>query len=346
MIETRELTKIFGKTTAVDRLSIQVGAGSIFGIVGPNGAGKTTLMRMLATLLPPTSGDALVGGASIRRHAARVRRLVGYLPDASGVYPDMTVAEYMSFFAACYGVPASDRAALIGDLLTLVDLSHRRDEPMEKLSPGMRRRLGLARALVHDPHVLLLDDATAGLDPRARVELRELLKELRSMNKTIVLTSHILAELEDMCTHIAILERGRILVAGESAVIRARLRPHRIIAVRFFGNVEMAVNQARTGQGVVDAQLVPTHGQAMREESATGMSEFANGEDGMGTGMLHALKEMQIVFAGDYSDATELLRHLMRTGVQVVSFSEQADSLEKILTGLNGPAQPGPARTG
>jgi len=334
MIETRELTRVFGKKTAVDRLSIQVGAGSIFGVIGPNGAGKTTLIKMLATLLPPTSGDALVGGASIRRHAARVRRLVGYLPDVSGVYPDMTVAEYLTFFAACYGVPASDRAALTGDLLALVDLSHRRNEPIDKLTRGMRQRLGIARALVHDPQVLLLDDATAGLDPRARVELRELLKELRSMNKTIVVTSHILAELEDMCSHIAIMESGRILVAGESSAICARLRPHRIIVVKFFGNVEMAINHARTGPGVVDVRLAPSRSEGMRPAAA-------RREDEAAADALYALKEMQIVFGGDYGDATELLRHLMRAGVQVVSFSEQADSLEKILTGLNGPAQTG-----
>ncbi len=343
MIETRELTRVFGKTTAVDRLSIQIGAGSIFGIVGPNGAGKTTLIRMLAALLPPTSGDALVGGASIRRHTARVRRLVGYLPDVSGVYPDMTVAEYMTFFAACYGVPANDRAALTGDLLALVDLSHRRNEPVDKLSRGMRQRLGMARALVHDPQVLLLDDATASLDPRARVELRELLKELRSMNKTIVITSHILAELEDMCTHIGIMESGHILVAGESAAIRARLRPHRIIAVKFFGNIEMAINHARTGQGVVDVRLGSLPSEAVRDADRINTAHVADHEEAMDASALHALKEMQIVFAGNYSDATELLRHLMRTGVQVVSFSEQADSLEKILTGLNGPAQAGPA---
>lgn len=341
MIETRELTRVFGRATAVDRLSIRISAGSIFGIVGPTGAGKTTLLRMLATVLPPTSGDAFIGGASIRRNTPRVRRLVGYVPDVSGVYPDMTVAEYMTFFTACYGVPASDRGALTADLLALVDLSHRSNQPVEKLTPGMRRRLGLARALVHDPHVLLLDDAAAGLDPRARVELRELLKELRSMNKTIVVTSHILAELEDMCTHIAIMERGRILVAGESAVIRARLRPHRIIGVKFFGDIEMAINHARARPGVVDARPASSRSEGMRDASNIHTAEGANREDQMGADALHALKEMQIVFAGDYRDATRLLRHLIGAGVQVVSFSEQADSLEKILTDLSGPVQTG-----
>lgn len=338
MIETRELTRVFGRTTAVDRLSIRIDAGAIFGIVGPRGAGKTTLLRMLATLLPPSSGDALVGGASIRRHTPRVRRLVGYLPAVSGVYPDMSVAEYMAFFAACYGVPAGERPALIGDLLALVDLSHHRDTPVDKLSRGMRQRLGLARALAHDPQALLLDDAAAGLDPRARVELRELLRELGSMNKTIVLTSRILAEMEDLCTHIAIMDKGRILAAGERDAIRARLRPHRVIDVRFFGNVEMAVSQARAGPGVVDVRLVSPRGDTT---SAKDNPAPAEGED-----MLHALKEMQIVFAGHYAEATSLLRHLMRTGVQVVSFSEEADSLEKILAGLSEPPQAGPADAG
>ncbi len=336
MIETRELTRVFGKTTAVDRLSIQIEAGSIFGIVGPRGAGKTTLMRMLATLLPPSRGDALVGGASIRRRTVYVRRLVGYLPDVSGVYPDMTVGEYMAFFAACYGVPANDRTALTNDLLALVDLSHRANESVDKLSRGMRQRLALARALVHDPQVLLLDDAAAGLDPRARVELRELLKELRSMNKTIVVTSRSLAELEDLCTHIGIMESGHMLAAGESALIRARLHPHRIIGVKFFGDADMAINHARTGQGVVDVRLAASHSAGKGDADNT-PAGIGNPEDEAVVAALHALKEMHIVFAGDYRDATELLRHLMRAGVQVVSFSEQTDSLEQILTGLNEP---------
>ena len=341
MIETKELTKAFGKHVAVDRLSLRVDSGTIFGIIGPAGAGKTTLLRMLATLLPPTSGDAMVGGASIRRHTARVRRLVGYMPDVGGVYPDMSVGEYMTFFAACYGVPAGDRAALANDLLSLVDLAHRQNDPVERLSRGMRQRLGLARTLVHDPQVLLLDEPGAGLAPRARVAMRELIKELRSMNKTIVLSSHILAELEDVCTHIAIMESGHILITGTIETIRARLRPHRIISIKFFGNTELAMNHARTGRGVVDVRLVTARSGDDQPDSRS-TSPTPAGDDAVA--LLSALKEMQVVFGGDYGDATDLLRHLMRTGVQVVSFSEQADSLEKILVGLNEPA-PGEIRT-
>ncbi len=327
-VDARDLTRAFGQRVAVDRLSLRVEAGAALGLVGAPGAGKTTAIRMLAALLAPTSGDAAIAGASIKRDAARVRRLVGYLPAESGVYPDMTVAEHMDFFAACHGIPAAERGPLIGDLLQLVDLGHRRNDRLGRLTRATRQRLALARALLHDPPVLLLDEPATGLDPRARVELRELLAELRGMGKTILLTSRRLAEVEDLCTDVAVLDGGRVAVSGELRSVRARLQPHRILAVKFFGSAAAALNSARTGDGVIDAQLASPAGQA---------ADYLPEEEGLPGApqpVVNALKELRIAFDGGYGQASELLRHLMRAGVQVVSFSEQSDALEQLFAGL------------
>ena len=191
IIETRDLVKKFGKFTAVNGLSLEVPAGSIYGFVGPNGAGKTTTMRMLTTLTRPTSGQAWVGGHSVSNEPRAVRRAIGYMPDEFGVYDDMRVWEYLDFFAACYDIPESERRRLIEDLLELVDLTHRRDDMVDKLSRGMKQRLSLARTLAHDPSVLILDEPASGLDPRARVEIRELLVELAQDGQDdLLLDSH------------------------------------------------------------------------------------------------------------------------------------------------------------
>ncbi|MCA9908948.1 MAG: ABC transporter ATP-binding protein, partial [Anaerolineae bacterium] len=199
IIETRDLVKKFGNFTAVNGLSLEVPSGSIYGFVGPNGAGKTTTMRMLTTLTRPTSGQAWVNGHSVTEEARAVRRAIGYMPDEFGVYDDMRVWEYLDFFAACYDIPEIERKKLIDDLLALVDLSHRRDDMVDKLSRGMKQRLSLARTLAHDPSVLILDEPASGLDPRARVEIRELLVELARMGKTIFFSTHILADVSEIC---------------------------------------------------------------------------------------------------------------------------------------------------
>jgi ABC-2 type transport system ATP-binding protein len=324
IIETYELTKTYGKRVAVDKLNLAVPAGSVFGLVGPNGAGKTSTLRMLATLLEPTSGDAAIAGASIKNEVMRVRRAIGYMPDFFGVYTDMTCTEYMDFFAACYGVPKSDRATLITDLLQLVDLAHRKDDQVDKLSRGMKQRLGLARTLAHDPQVLLLDEPASGLDPRARVEMRELIKELRSMGKSIVLSSHILAELEDVCTHVAIVAEGTIKASGTLDAIRARLRPHRTISIKFLGDPDLALSVAKNATGVLDAQMPAPAVASSPEIAAPAVAP------------LNILKEVHVAFTGDYNDASNLLRALMHTGVQVVSFSEESDSLETLFMKLTG----------
>jgi ABC-2 type transport system ATP-binding protein len=231
IIETKELKKRYGKFDAVNGLSLEVPAGSIYGFVGPNGAGKTTTMRMLTTLTRPTSGQAWVAGHSVTQEPRAVRRAIGYMPDEFGVYDDMRVWEYLDFFAACYDIPEANRRRLIDDLLELVDLSHRRDDMVDKLSRGMKQRLSLARTLAHDPSILILDEPASGLDPRARVEIRELLVELSKMGKTIFFSSHILADVSEICTHIGIVEAGQMVAQGSMQEMRSQLMPHREIMV-------------------------------------------------------------------------------------------------------------------
>jgi ABC-2 type transport system ATP-binding protein len=231
IIETKELVKKFGKFTAVNGLSLEVPVGSIYGFVGPNGAGKTTTMRMLTTLTRPSAGEAFVVGHSVTDEPRAVRRAIGYMPDEFGVYDDMRVWEYLDFFAACYDIPEAERKRLIEDLLELVDLTHRRDDMVDKLSRGMKQRLSLARTLAHDPAVLILDEPASGLDPRARVEIRELLVELAKMGKTIFFSTHILADVSEICTHIGIIEEGQMIAQGSMDEMRAQLQPHREITV-------------------------------------------------------------------------------------------------------------------
>src|SRR5687767_3720433 len=210
-IETKELSKRYKNVHAVKNLNLNVEEGAIYGFVGPNGAGKTTTMHILTTLLQPTSGEAYVAGYSATRQPRDVRRVIGYMPDFFGVYDDMKVWEYLDFFAACYDIPEVERPPLIRDLLELVDLSHRAEDMVDSLSRGMKQRLCLARTLAHDPQVLILDEPASGLDPRARIEIRELLVELSKMGKTIFFSSHILADVAEICTHIGIVDLGRVV---------------------------------------------------------------------------------------------------------------------------------------
>jgi ABC-2 type transport system ATP-binding protein len=214
MIVTQGLTRWYGDFLALDSLDLELAEGDLFGFIGPNGAGKTTTMKILATLLDPTEGRAFVGGIDVVKEPKKVRRLVGYMPDFFGVYREMRVAEYLAFFAAAYRVSRRDQRRVVGDLLELVDLAHKSEETVGALSRGMQQRLGLARALVHDPKVLILDEPASGLDPRARVEVREILLELSRMGKTILLSSHILPELSSVCNRIGIIARGSLLALG------------------------------------------------------------------------------------------------------------------------------------
>ncbi|MCX7047730.1 MAG: ABC transporter ATP-binding protein [Candidatus Sumerlaeota bacterium] len=231
MISTTELTKHFKDLVAVDRLNLKVEQGDIMGFIGPNGAGKTTTIKMLATLLKPTSGFAEVCNYNVLTQADDVKRVIGYMPDSFGVYDDMKVWEYLDFFAAAYKIDKSRRKQIIDDVLSLTDLTGKKDDFVEALSRGMKQRLCLAKTLVHDPQVLLLDEPASGLDPRARIELRELLKELQKMGKTILISSHILTELSDFCNKIAILEKGVLLVSGLVDEILKRLQASRKVEV-------------------------------------------------------------------------------------------------------------------
>ena len=215
MIELRDITVRFGSLVALDKLTLEIPSGEAFGYIGPNGAGKSTTMKILACLLQPDEGRATVDGLDVRKDGDQIRRRVGYMPDFLGVYDDLTVDEYLQFFAAAFEVPRKERRQIIDGVLDLTDLTDKKDELVDSLSRGMQQRLGVARVLVHDPAVLLLDEPASGLDPRARIEMRELLVELRSMGKTILVSSHILSELHEMCSSIGIIERGELLFAGQ-----------------------------------------------------------------------------------------------------------------------------------
>jgi ABC-2 type transport system ATP-binding protein len=241
MISTTALTKTYGAFEALKGIDLEIGTGDVFGFIGPNGAGKTTTIRILTTLMEPTSGSASVAGFDVATEKQAIRRVIGYMPDSFGVYRDMTVREYMHFFASAYDIPHRDRGGLVGGLLELTDLTHKEHDLIESLSRGMQQRLGLARTLVHDPQVLILDEPASGLDPRARIDIREILKELRSMGKTILLSSHILSELQEVCTRVGILESGTLVAQGTLQEIVAMGRERRVVRVQTTDDARTAV---------------------------------------------------------------------------------------------------------
>jgi ABC-2 type transport system ATP-binding protein len=242
MIETHELTKMYGELYALNRLNLTLNQGDVYGFIGPNGAGKTTTMRILATLLNPSWGEATVCGYSIYTGSKEIRRVIGYMPDFFGVYDDMKVIEYLEFFASAYRIKGAARRKICEEVLELVDLTYKRDALVTSLSRGMTQRLGLARTLLHDPQVLLLDEPASGLDPRARIEMRALLKELRSMGKTILVSSHILPELADICNKIGIIEQGCLLVNGEVTEVMRRVRTDIVLNIAVSDRLTDAAN--------------------------------------------------------------------------------------------------------
>jgi len=265
MIETKNLTKNYGNLTAVDDLSLTIQDGDIFGFIGPNGAGKTTTMRILVTLLEPTRGRAFINGLDVTKKGKQVRRMVGYMPDFMGVYDDLKVFEYLEFFAAAFGIERKKRKSIVEGVLELTDLQSKRSAAVDSLSRGMQQRLGLARVLIHDPKVLVLDEPASGLDPRARIEIRELLRELKRMGKTIMISSHILSELEEICDHVGIIEHGRLVFSGTMEEIRPRLGIQSKVQVRVASHQDKAIEllsalpQIRQVQAIGDHITVTFH---------------------------------------------------------------------------------------
>ncbi|HET6248629.1 MAG TPA: ABC transporter ATP-binding protein [Tepidisphaeraceae bacterium] len=260
-IETVNLTKRYGSLTALDQLSLSLEPGDVFGFIGPNGAGKSTTMKILTGLLEPTSGHARIMGKPVFNNGDFVRRHVGYMPDSFGVYDDLKVSEYLEFFASAYHIPRSQRKRVVADVLELTDLKYKQDAFVDSLSRGMQQRLGLARVLVHDPPVLLLDEPASGLDPRARIEIRELLKELQRLGKTIMVSSHILSELGEFCNKLGIIERGKLLVIGTIDELIARARASSAINVQVVGDPEFAATILREDPRIAD--IARNNGQLM-----------------------------------------------------------------------------------
>ncbi len=276
-VRTVGLTKRYGTLAAVRDLDLEVPEGSVFGLIGPNGAGKSTTFAILASILSPTSGVVEVAGIDPSINPRAVRRHLGYMPDVLGVYDNLRVDEYLEFFAAAHQLPRSTWPGLVDGLLELVGLEVKREAMVESLSRGMKQRLALARALVHDPDVLVLDEPASGLDPRARVELRTLLGELRAMGKTVVISSHILTEMEEMCTHVAIMEAGRLLAAGEPGEIAGRLKAGHQVVVRLAGGeVQRFTVSDEEEQRALLHQLVVEEGLPVVEfrQEGTGLEEL------------------------------------------------------------------------
>jgi ABC-2 type transport system ATP-binding protein len=246
MIEIKKLTRYYGQLAALLDLDLSIQQGEIFGYIGPNGAGKTTTMRILATLLEPTSGFASIDGLDVTRKGKQVRKSVGYMPDFMGVYDDLKVFEYLEFFAAAFGIPFRKRKGIVEGVLELTDLDAKKEFAVDSLSRGMQQRLGLARVLIHDPKVLILDEPASGLDPRARIEIRELLRELKHMGKTIMISSHILSELEEICDNVGIIEHGQLVFSGSMEQIKQRLGLHAKVVVRVAGAPDKALELLST----------------------------------------------------------------------------------------------------
>ena len=311
MVRTENLTRHFGAFRAVDRLSLSVEEGDVFGFIGPNGAGKTTTLRMLATILRPSQGRALVAGLNVATAAARVRRIIGYMPDVFGVYEEMLVHEYLSFFAAAYRITGPARAKAVDDALNLTGLTEKRNASCRALSRGMTQRLSLARVLLHDPRLLLLDEPASGLDPRARIEFKELVLALKRMGKTLIISSHILSELGEMCNAIAIVERAQLVycgpVEGATAQMHAQGRVYRLV-------VRDEPDEGRSGADAMQiVRGLPTV-DAVREGDRPG--QFAV-----------RLKPGQ-------ADAWQVNRELVSRGFKVDSLAEESMRLEDVFLHL------------
>ena len=274
MIELIDFGKDYGDFTAVEGLNLKIEAGEMFGFIGPNGAGKSTTIRFLATLLKASRGEGIVNGHRVSCDPMNVRRSIGYMPDTFGVYDGMKVWEFLDFFAVAYRIARPQRRRVIADVLDLLDLTGKRDDYVNGLSRGMKQRLCLAKTLVHDPPVLILDEPASGLDPRARLEVKALLKELRNMGKTILISSHILTELADCCTSIGIIERGQMLMSGPIEEIYRRIRRNRIVEVRFTSNMDVGLSVLRSSPHTRDINVEDDQATVELETDDAGVAQL------------------------------------------------------------------------
>lgn len=298
MIQLENFGKDYGDFTAVKELNLQIAAGETFGFIGPNGAGKSTTIRFLATLLRASRGRGEVAGCDVMGDPMGVRRAIGYMPDNFGVYDGMRVWEFLDFFAVAYGITRVQRGPIIDNVLELLDLGHKRDDFVNGLSRGMKQRLCLAKTLVHDPPVLILDEPASGLDPRARIDVKALLKELRKMGKTILISSHILTELADCCTSIGIIERGELLMSGPIDTVYKKLRRNRIVEISFTKNEEAGISILRSSPALRELEIRPDRVVAELETDDEGLAQ--------------------------------LLDHLITQGVRMRSFADRDPTLEDV----------------
>ncbi|MCM8711791.1 ABC transporter ATP-binding protein [Clostridium sp. SYSU_GA19001] len=304
MLEIKNLYKTYGKFTAVDNLDLSVAEGEIFGFVGPNGAGKTTTMKIVCGLLSADSGEVYVDGVDAIKNDKKIKEKIGYMPDFFGVYDNLKVSEYLEFYASIYNINGKDRDKVCGELLELVDLSSKRDAYVDSLSRGMKQRLCLARSLVHNPKLLVLDEPASGMDPRARFEMKEILRALKDMNKTIIISSHILPELAELCTTIGIIEKGKILLRGTVDEIMLKVYRNKGVKIKVHKNLEEAV---------------------------TVLKEFPN-VDNITTGE----NTIQAYFEGGEEDMSNMLKTLVNRNIPVVSFSQLDGNLEDIFMKVTG----------
>ena len=302
MVHVDNLTKRYKGTLAVDQLTMEIPAGEIFGFVGANGAGKTTTMRIIAGLLAPTSGKVYIDGVDVSKYPLQVKKQIGYMPDFFGVYDDLKVSEYMDFYAGLQGIPKNRAAGLIDSLLELVRLTHKKDAYVDTLSRGMKQRLCLARSLIHDPKFLILDEPASGLDPRARVEMKEILKELRTMGKTVLISSHILPELSELCTSIGIIDSGKLIASGSVSEIVEKLSRSGKVKIKVAGQEEEAVRVLMEIPGI---------------------------------GSISSVSDLIEVDVSDGNEAcVKILRILVEKGIPVISFQPVESSLESVFMHL------------
>lgn len=305
-IEIQNLTKRYAARLAVNDLTLTIPKGEIFGFVGPNGAGKTTTIRILCGLLKPDLGKVSIGGYSVKENPNEIRRLIGYMPDEFGIYPDLQTWEYLDFFATCYDMQQSQRITQIDNLLELVDLHHRKFDPVDKLSRGMKQRLSLARVLMHDPHYLILDEPASGLDPRARIEMRELLKELAAMGKSIFFSSHILSDIAEICDQVGIIEAGQLISAGRLQDMQRQFQPVRRIRLVLLNDPLQCLQILTEFDGVTNIEVNPVKN----------MSVDRN--------------QVEFSFSGDDYQLSELLSVLVRHQISVLHFTEEENNLEDL----------------